>query len=568
MQFIRPVNDEHLRWGPVSRAGESAFDVPHFFGTRRIGPDLAREGLLRNDDWHIAHLWDPRTVVKGSVMPAFPWLFHEQEHAERIRHLISVLDTNGDGIVSGKLGDDTSNPTEEIARLRDEAALPQYDQWGVDSVARIGDPGGDPTRWAWAQSGDGLLTDHDARPLPRQPALDLVAYLQRLGTTIGPWRRPVHAGAAARVSPFETAEGVSLMPPRRPREANVHGFLRGIPERLKAAEAAYDGWRAEMDAWEEANPLLAERLARGRELYQQHCAACHGDEGRGNGLGAPHLQIRPRDFTIGKYKWRSTVIGNLPTDGDLFRTIVRGLPGTAMPSWRELPEERVWLLVDYVKTFYEGDKPWNDMAEVVPIPPERFDPNPEKELARGRAVYFAAGALCYNCHGREGAADGPAWNTTAGDYGGVVRPRDLVPRWEGDQVELRLRAGATAQDIYRTIMTGIDGTPMVAQFNTFFRKNYVRIPFRGGGRSERAVRIESLASRVGSDGKPDPNRRLKLSIALGEQALYDVGVEKVTNAQGEVEEYLTLEEGDDWALVHYVMSLGKIPIRRPAAPSE
>ena len=50
-QFVRPVNDEDKRWGPVTQAGESSIDRPHLFGTRRIGPDLAREGGNRNDDW-------------------------------------------------------------------------------------------------------------------------------------------------------------------------------------------------------------------------------------------------------------------------------------------------------------------------------------------------------------------------------------------------------------------------------------------------------------------------------------------------------------------------------------
>src|SRR2546422_1818524 len=76
-QYVRPVAGEELRWGPVSEAGEYAFDLPHLFSTRRIGPDLTRVGLKYADDWHYAHHWDPRLVVPESIMPSFKWLFEQ-----------------------------------------------------------------------------------------------------------------------------------------------------------------------------------------------------------------------------------------------------------------------------------------------------------------------------------------------------------------------------------------------------------------------------------------------------------------------------------------------------------
>src|SRR5437870_9661292 len=74
-QYVRPVTGEDVRWGPVSEAGEYAFDLPHLFSTRRIGPDLTRVGLKYGDDWHYAHHWDPRLVVPDSIMPSFKWLY-------------------------------------------------------------------------------------------------------------------------------------------------------------------------------------------------------------------------------------------------------------------------------------------------------------------------------------------------------------------------------------------------------------------------------------------------------------------------------------------------------------
>ena len=63
-QYVRPVTGETRRWGPVSEAGEYAYDVPHLFGTRRIGPDLTRVGLKYGDEWHYAHFWNPRMLTE------------------------------------------------------------------------------------------------------------------------------------------------------------------------------------------------------------------------------------------------------------------------------------------------------------------------------------------------------------------------------------------------------------------------------------------------------------------------------------------------------------------------
>ncbi|MEH8020843.1 MULTISPECIES: cytochrome-c oxidase, cbb3-type subunit II [Rheinheimera] len=73
-QMIRPFRAEVERYGHYSVAGESVWDHPHLWGSKRTGPDLARVGARYSDDWHHAHLMDPRSVVPQSNMPAFPWL--------------------------------------------------------------------------------------------------------------------------------------------------------------------------------------------------------------------------------------------------------------------------------------------------------------------------------------------------------------------------------------------------------------------------------------------------------------------------------------------------------------
>ena len=73
-QMIRPFRAETLRYGHYSVAGESVYDHPFQWGSKRTGPDLAREGGRNSDDWHVKHLINPRSVVPQSNMPAYPWL--------------------------------------------------------------------------------------------------------------------------------------------------------------------------------------------------------------------------------------------------------------------------------------------------------------------------------------------------------------------------------------------------------------------------------------------------------------------------------------------------------------
>ncbi len=76
-QQIRPVANEDIRWGPVSHAKEYLNELqrPVLFGTRRVGPDLVREGARRGNDWHAAHFYKPTSVSPLSVMPEYPWFF-------------------------------------------------------------------------------------------------------------------------------------------------------------------------------------------------------------------------------------------------------------------------------------------------------------------------------------------------------------------------------------------------------------------------------------------------------------------------------------------------------------
>lgn len=77
-QMIRPFRAETERYGHYSLAGEHVYEHPFLWGSKRTGPDLARVGARYSDDWHRAHLYNPRDVVPQSNMPAFPWLFEDK----------------------------------------------------------------------------------------------------------------------------------------------------------------------------------------------------------------------------------------------------------------------------------------------------------------------------------------------------------------------------------------------------------------------------------------------------------------------------------------------------------
>lgn len=93
-QQVRPVSKEDLRFGPVSTAEEyqNEMNLPHLFGTRRVGPDLIRESGKHSNDWHMAHLYDPRSVAPYSVMPSYTWYFDaERRPTKRALALVAYL---------------------------------------------------------------------------------------------------------------------------------------------------------------------------------------------------------------------------------------------------------------------------------------------------------------------------------------------------------------------------------------------------------------------------------------------------------------------------------------------
>ena len=200
-----------------------------------------------------------------------------------------------------------------------------------------------------------------------------------------------------------------------------------------------------------------QQLHHGKVLYSTYCVGCHGEAGDGKGPAAAMLIVKPRDFTSGLYKFRSTPNGQLPTDADLMRTITKGVNRTSMPEWSLLPERERMALVQYVKSFYPGFKEVGPGHPIyIPAPPATRG-SPES-IARGRQLYEML--ECGRCHGPKGLGDGPSAATLAPDsWGNPQKPFNFTKG--------ALKSGAAPEDVYRTFMTGLNGTAMPSYADVF-----------------------------------------------------------------------------------------------------
>ena len=400
-QFVRPVTGETRRWGPVTESGEFAFDIPHLFGTRRIGPDLMRVGLKYSNEWHFAHFWDPRMLSPDSVMASYRGLF------ERPTQAVAIVD------------DGAGNHTLEKTPLTETL----FDFASKEPIRLT--PNADGLLFVPMQARGKapiILTPQEqykgntVKIAAETPELQaLVAYLQKLGMNRGKWR--------------------DLFEPQS------------------------------LDVMDVTLPRSEEWIAHGKEVYERRCLGCHGANGDGNGPAATFLyNQRPRNFNNAVFKFRLTK-ESIPTDGDLLRTISRGVRGTAMPPWYDLPINDRLAVIQYIKYVLAVDrsdpaKPYAFFTEEPPSAPlyiGRPPPPTQQLLDRGKEVWEQA--KCWECHGKTGKGDGEKAAGLKDDEEFTMVPADLTLG--------QFKSGPAVEDIYRTITTGLNGTPMPSYRDSF-----------------------------------------------------------------------------------------------------
>ena len=391
-QYVRPVAGETRRWGPVTQAGEYAYDLPHLFSTRRIGPDLSRVGLKFSDAWHLAHFWNPRMLSPDSVMPRYAALFDGPAKAK------IIADANGNRTL------EKTPATEKLFDFKsDKKILLTPNAQGLLFVPERGKY---PVIHTPNKEYEGefvtLLSE-------TEDLTGLVAYVQKLGTNRGKWR-----------DRFE-------------------------PQLMEASQVTV--------------PRSEEWIDYGKNVYERRCLGCHGVKGDGNGPAAAFMQTdRPRNFTLGVFKFRLTPSGSMPDDGALLRTITRGVRGTSMPSWHELLEKDRLSVIQYIKFELAADrsKPGKPYLYFVEEPPRAplfigQPPAPSLELVRrGQDVWKQA--KCWECHGDGGKGDGEKAAGLKDDFGFPIPPANLTTG--------QFKSGPSVKDIFRTMSTGLSGTPM------------------------------------------------------------------------------------------------------------
>ncbi len=249
---------------------------------------------------------------------------------------------------------------------------------------------------------------------------------------------------------------------------------------------------------------------RGKAVYSGNCAVCHGEAGDGKGPAAFLLFPKPRNFQLSEFKLRSTPEGTLPTDDDLMKTVAQGIPGTGMFAFSEiLTEAERRSAVNYIKTLAPRFK------DAPPITPDRLlrippapDPTPEL-LAEGKATFERFG--CGKCHGPEGRGDGPAAPTltdTSGD------PFPAAAFASGV-----FKSGGQPADLYRTLLTGMTGTPMPSFQSAITNDRlawglvYYTLSFAPGGK----------AKPIAGDNRPIEPARVAEAAALADpdSAIWD-----------------------------------------------
>ena len=243
---------------------------------------------------------------------------------------------------------------------------------------------------------------------------------------------------------------------------------QGLPEKYDPWDSAMPAWEdtlSEKDVWKiityiydaagqrHAKPRKQEppSLERGKQVYLEKCAYCHGNKGKGDGPAAGYSMPQPRNLTKGHIKIRSTPFGKIPTDEDLLNVINNGLRGTTMPGWKHLPENDRKSLLLYIKSLSNKFKKFRERGKSHKVVKVSKEPalSPES-IGRGKTLFMTQ---CSGCHGVKGRGDGVTTQRIVDYSSSAIWPRNLSQPWT-------FRRGSTRKDIFKTLRTGLSTTAM------------------------------------------------------------------------------------------------------------
>jgi mono/diheme cytochrome c family protein len=195
----------------------------------------------------------------------------------------------------------------------------------------------------------------------------------------------------------------------------------------------------------------ADKRTLGETVYKHMCVFCHGKDGNGGGKAMAYLYPWPRDFRKGVFKHRSTPSGSLPLDEDIYQTIVRGVPGTSMPAWGDaLTEDETRSVVQYIKRF---SKRFAEEKPADPIVIQSVPSTTPEEIKKGKELFDEL--RCSRCHGTDLKGGGPLSDELYDIWDHRVFIYDLTnPN--------TYKFGFSKKDLFLTLTTGLDGTPMAA----------------------------------------------------------------------------------------------------------
>lgn len=301
----------------------------------------------------------------------------------------------------------------------------RYDDIGCLLAALAVMPQGSATAWVEDRGGDGFV-ELSAATFVRGGSIKTP-----MGSGIVAYRSPDAARTAA------AAAGADVL---------TSATLNAAPE--PAAPSAEELFAPTADG---KRPLTEVEAMAGKATYIRECSACHGERGDGEGPAAAFLDPRPRDLRKGTFKLRTTESGQPARTADIYRTVERGIPGSAMPAFTYLDAKERREVVAYV--LYLAD--WIDAKEPAAVPrPKTIPETTPESIAAGKVVYKNMG--CASCHGELGKGDGAQKLTD--DKGRPIAVRDFTGGV--------FRGGGDRLDLYYRFVTGMDGTPMPSYGDT------------------------------------------------------------------------------------------------------